>query len=57
MLPCPLHWQQMLLVRLNASISIEKCPDDMYNKAFILAMDNGKQVITVIGKTPNPNQC
>lgn len=33
-------------------INIEKCPDGMYNKAFLLTMDNGRQVI---GKVPNPN--
>lgn len=33
-------------------VDIQKCPDGMYNKAFILTMDNGKQVI---GKIPNPN--
>ena len=33
-------------------VDIEKCPDGMYNKAFLFTMDNGKQVI---GKVPNPN--
>ena len=32
--------------------NVEKCADGMYNKAFILTMDNGKQVIA---KVPNPN--
>ena len=31
---------------------IEKCPDGLYNKAYIFTMDNGKEVI---GKVPNPN--
>ncbi|KAK2808766.1 hypothetical protein FQN50_004438 [Emmonsiellopsis sp. PD_5] len=33
-------------------IKVEKCPDGMYNRAFILTMDNGMQVV---GKVPNPN--
>ncbi|DAA73868.1 TPA_exp: Uncharacterized protein A8136_3854 [Trichophyton benhamiae CBS 112371] len=33
-------------------IDVEKCPDGLYNKAFLLTMDNGKEVI---GKIPNPN--
>ncbi|KAI9709530.1 MAG: hypothetical protein M1820_003290 [Bogoriella megaspora] len=33
-------------------ISLEKCPDGQYNKAFIFTMDDGRQVI---GKVPNPN--
>ncbi|KAK2731963.1 hypothetical protein FQN57_003059 [Myotisia sp. PD_48] len=32
-------------------INIAKCPDGLYNKAFILTMDTGKQVIA---KIPNP---
>jgi hypothetical protein len=31
---------------------IEKCPDGLYNKAYILTMDNGKEVV---GKVLNPN--
>ncbi|KAF3479937.1 uncharacterized protein GIQ15_06913 [Arthroderma uncinatum] len=31
---------------------IEKCADGMYNKAFLLTMDNGSQVVA---KIPNPN--
>lgn len=31
---------------------IEKCPDGLYNKAYMLTMDNGKEFI---GKVPNPN--
>jgi hypothetical protein len=33
-------------------VGIEKCPDGLYNKAYIFTMDNGHQVI---GKVPNPN--
>ncbi|KAK2799194.1 hypothetical protein FQN51_007023 [Onygenales sp. PD_10] len=33
-------------------VNIEKCPDGLYNKAYILTMDNGKEVIA---KIPNPN--
>ncbi|KKZ60356.1 hypothetical protein EMCG_04914 [[Emmonsia] crescens] len=33
-------------------VDIEKCPDGLFNKAYILTMDSGKQVI---GKVPNPN--
>lgn len=32
--------------------NVEKCADGMYNKAFILTMEDGKQVIA---KVPNPN--
>ncbi|EFQ99359.1 hypothetical protein MGYG_08971 [Nannizzia gypsea CBS 118893] len=33
-------------------INIQRCPDGLYNKAFILSMDNGKEVIA---KLPNLN--
>ncbi|ETI22240.1 hypothetical protein G647_06313 [Cladophialophora carrionii CBS 160.54] len=33
-------------------ISIEKCPDGMYNKSYLFTMSDGRQVI---GKVPNPN--
>ncbi|PGH15948.1 hypothetical protein AJ79_02115 [Helicocarpus griseus UAMH5409] len=33
-------------------VNIERCPDGMYNKAYVLSMDNGMQVI---GKVPNFN--
>lgn len=33
-------------------VSIEKSPDGMYNKAMLLTMDNGTQVVA---KVPNPN--
>lgn len=33
-------------------VNVEKCPDGLYNKAYILTMDNGEQVIA---KLPNPN--
>ena len=33
-------------------VSIQKCPDGMYNKCFVLEMDDGQEVIA---KVPNPN--
>lgn len=33
-------------------VSVEKYPDGMYNKAMLLTMDNGTQVVA---KVPNPN--
>ncbi|EFR02271.1 phosphotransferase enzyme family protein [Nannizzia gypsea CBS 118893] len=33
-------------------IDVRKCPDGLYNKAFLLTMDNGNEVIS---KIPNPN--
>ncbi|KAM5489203.1 hypothetical protein MaudMau93_003700 [Microsporum audouinii] len=33
-------------------INIQRCPDGLYNKAFILTMDNGKEIVA---KIPNPN--
>lgn len=33
-------------------ISIKKYPDSMFNKAFLMFMDNGREVIA---KVPNPN--
>ena len=33
-------------------VKVEKCPDGLYNKAFLLTMDNDEQVIA---KVPNPN--
>ena len=33
-------------------VSIEKYPDGMYNKAMLLTMDSGTQVVA---KVPNPN--
>lgn len=32
-------------------IDVEKCPDGLYNKAFIFTFENGLQII---GKVPNP---
>lgn len=32
--------------------SVQKCPDGMYNKSFVLMMDDGQEVIA---KVPNPN--
>ncbi|OJJ71932.1 hypothetical protein ASPBRDRAFT_55184 [Aspergillus brasiliensis CBS 101740] len=32
--------------------SIQKYPDDMFNKAFLMSMDNGREVVA---KIPNPN--
>ncbi|KAL5331675.1 hypothetical protein ACEPPN_001210 [Leptodophora sp. 'Broadleaf-Isolate-01'] len=39
-------------VGANICVSIEKYPDGMYNKAMLLTMDNGTQVVA---KVPNPN--
>ena len=33
-------------------VSVQKCPDGMYNKCFVLSMDDGQEVIA---KVPNPN--
>lgn len=33
-------------------VSVQKCPDGMYNKCFVLTMDDGQEVIA---KVPNPN--
>lgn len=33
-------------------ISIEKYPDGMFNKAYLMCMDNGQEVVA---KVPNPN--
>ncbi|KAG7287097.1 hypothetical protein NEMBOFW57_006602 [Staphylotrichum longicolle] len=33
-------------------VHVEKCPDGLYNKAYIFRMDDGREVI---GKVPNPN--
>ncbi|DAA78638.1 TPA_exp: Uncharacterized protein A8136_2423 [Trichophyton benhamiae CBS 112371] len=33
-------------------VGIQRCPDGLYNKAFVLSMDNGKEVVA---KLPNPN--
>jgi len=39
-------------VGANLCINIEKYPDGMFNKAMVLTMDNGAQVVA---KIPNPN--
>jgi hypothetical protein len=33
-------------------VHVEKCPDGLYNKAYVFRMDDGREVI---GKVPNPN--
>lgn len=33
-------------------VDVSKCPDGMYNKAFLLAMNDGREVVA---KVPNPN--
>ena len=33
-------------------VNVEKYPDGMYNKSFLLTMDDGRQVV---GKVPNLN--
>jgi hypothetical protein len=39
-------------VRAKSCASIEKYPDGMYNKAMLLTMDDGAQVVA---RVPNPN--
>ncbi|XWX01115.1 hypothetical protein V2A60_009140 [Cordyceps javanica] len=39
-------------VGADRCISIRKCPDGMFNKAFLMSMDNGREVVA---KVPNPN--
>lgn len=39
-------------VGASACVKFEKYPDGMYNKAFLLTMENGAQVVA---KLPNPN--
>jgi hypothetical protein len=39
-------------VGANICVKIKKYPDGMYNKAMLLTMDNGTQVVA---KVPNPN--
>jgi hypothetical protein len=39
-------------VNANHCISIEKCPDGLYNKAFLMTMDDGFEVLA---KVSNPN--
>lgn len=36
----------------SSCVEIEKCPGGMYNKAFLLTMNDG---IQVVAKLPNPN--
>ena len=33
-------------------VSVQKCPDGMFNKCFVLVMNDGQEVIA---KVPNPN--
>ena len=33
-------------------VHVQKCPDGLYNKAYIFRMDDGREVV---GKVPNPN--
>jgi len=39
-------------VQADHCLSVEKCPDGMYNRVLLLSMDNGRKVIA---KIPNPN--
>lgn len=39
-------------VQADRCIGIKKFPDGMYNRALLLCMDNGKEVVA---KIPNPN--
>ena len=36
----------------KSCVAVEKYPDGQYTKAFLMTMDDGKQVVT---KVPNPN--
>lgn len=38
-------------MKAERCINVEKCPDGLYNKAFLLTLNDGRQVI---GKVPNP---
>lgn len=33
-------------------ISVKKYPDGMFNKAYLMSMDNGREIVA---KVPNPN--
>ena len=53
------HFNMDELARIAAStmdskycVAIEKYPDGQYTKAFLMTMDDGKQVVA---KVPNPN--
>ncbi|EFR05490.1 hypothetical protein MGYG_08505 [Nannizzia gypsea CBS 118893] len=39
-------------VGAETCVNVHKCPDGMYNKCFVLTMDDGQEVIA---KVPNPN--
>lgn len=39
-------------VGASRCVSIKKYPDGMFNKAFLMSMDDGREVIA---KVPNPN--
>ncbi|WEW61565.1 hypothetical protein PRK78_007056 [Emydomyces testavorans] len=39
-------------VGAKVCVAVEKCPDGMYNKSFVLTMDDGQEIIA---KVPNPN--
>ncbi|KAJ9357086.1 hypothetical protein DTO027B9_3225 [Paecilomyces variotii] len=39
-------------VGASRCVAIKKYPDGMYNKAFLMSMDNGREVVA---KVPNPN--
>ncbi|KKZ63018.1 hypothetical protein EMCG_02636 [[Emmonsia] crescens] len=39
-------------VGAKVCVTVEKCPDGMYNKNFVLTMDDGQEIIA---KVPNPN--
>ena len=53
----PFHLDELARLAAKAvgskfCVSIEKCPDGLYNKALLLTMDDGTQAIA---KIPNPN--
>lgn len=39
-------------VGADRCVHIQKCPDGLYNKAYVFRMEDGREVI---GKVPNPN--
>ncbi len=39
-------------VGADRCIQVDKCPDGLYNKAYLFRMEDGREVI---GKVPNPN--
>lgn len=42
----------MILLRIYQGNHVMKCPEGLYNKAFLLTFSNGSEVVA---KLPNPN--